>query len=130
MATGPAIPKLASVNMREHTYRIGRSVWQHVNTFETEAEADAFQKTLEGRLDGSIPIPQTATISRDQPHPDLPVVQQLLIDDIEWRRQHGLAKYKVPLQPFDGSDPDVEMYQEFLDLMVYFRMKLYERFRR
>lgn len=58
---------------------------------------------------------------------DLPSAHDLVIADIEIRKQFGLRKYKALLQPFHGRDQLVDAYQEVLDLVVYLRLVLYER---
>lgn len=36
----------------------------------------------------------------------------LVLKDMEERRQHGIEKYGVPVQPFNGTDPLIDAYQE------------------
>lgn len=50
--------------------------------------------------------------------PDGPVKTALLKDMID-RDEWGRSKYGVPLQPFNGRDSLVDLYQEFLDATVY-----------
>jgi hypothetical protein len=47
--------------------------------------------------------------------------QQLLIDDIEERRQVGIERYGQGHRPFNGRDTFQDLYEEQLDLLVYFR---------
>lgn len=83
----------------------------------------------------------------EQPNPTLnssPAVWQVVIDDINQnffysrdinplviqdmtdRDNWGRSKYGVPLQPFNGRDPLVDLYQEFLDAIVYTKQFLLE----
>ena len=50
-----------------------------------------------------------------------------VMEDMEERRQHGIQKYGVPVQPFNGRDPLIDAYQECLDLCVYLRQAIEER---
>ena len=50
-----------------------------------------------------------------------------VIEDMEARRLHGIEKYGVPVQPFNGRDPLIDAYQEALDLCVYLRQAIEER---
>lgn len=60
----------------------------------------------------------------DQP---LPVVngrsfiQDLVIQDIEERKQLGIKKYGTLLQSGNGRDMLLDAYQEALDLVIYLR---------
>lgn len=47
--------------------------------------------------------------------------QSLLIQDIEWRRQVGIARYGQGHRPFNGRDTLLDAYEELLDLLVYTR---------
>lgn len=70
----------------------------------------------------------TVTTSRETDDaPDLPVVMDLVREDLAEREAQGLKKYGVVLKPFDGNDPLREAYQEALDLVVYLRQALYEK---
>lgn len=51
----------------------------------------------------------------------------LVMKDMEYRRQHGIAKYGVPVQPNNGRDPLIDAYQEVLDLAVYLRQEIEQR---
>jgi hypothetical protein len=39
----------------------------------------------------------------------------------------GRQKYKTPLQPHNGRDSLVDLYEELLDASVYIRSFIYER---
>jgi hypothetical protein len=76
-----------------------------------------------------------------EPEPILnqgPCIQDLAIDDcltaghkllakaIELRKIAGVEKYKTVLQPNNGRNPRMDLYQELLDAIVYARQALYE----
>jgi hypothetical protein len=46
--------------------------------------------------------------------------------DIMARKAFGMAKYRTPLQPFNGRDVVNDLYQELLDATKYARVMLYE----
>lgn len=52
----------------------------------------------------------------------------LVLKDMEERRKHGIEKYGTPLQPHNGRDPLIDAYQEALDLCVYLRQAIEERY--
>ena len=58
---------------------------------------------------------------------DQPFIQDLVIADIEARKQTGLVKYGTGLQAFNGRDALMDAYQEALDLCQYLRQALEER---
>ena len=67
---------------------------------------------------------------KDQPPPVanvLPAVWDLVIAEMKARDRVGCERYGVPLQPHNGRDALVDMYQELLDAVVYCRQMLYER---
>jgi hypothetical protein len=49
-----------------------------------------------------------------------------VIADMRERDVLGIAKYGTPLQPFNGRDPLVDMYQEGMDLAKYWRQRTAE----
>lgn len=55
-----------------------------------------------------------------------PAIQDLVIQDIEQRRQIGIQTYGTPLQPFNGRRSLVDAYEEVLDLAMYLRQAIYE----
>ena len=55
-------------------------------------------------------------------------VWELVVEDMKERDRVGRAKYGTPLQPFNGRDPLVDAYQEALDLAVYLRQAIEERY--
>lgn len=72
----------------------------------------------------------TPNLSTPQPSPqpnELPAVWSLVIRDMEQRDATGRAKYGVPLQPHNGRDALIDLYQELLDAAVYCRQAIYER---
>lgn len=48
-------------------------------------------------------------------------LRDLLVTDIETRKEIGLKKYGTLLQAFNGRDALVDAYQESLDLVQYLR---------
>lgn len=52
---------------------------------------------------------------------DQPGVQDLVIADIEARKQVGIERYGTVLQPFNGRKTLVDAYEESLDQTVYLR---------
>lgn len=60
-------------------------------------------------------------------HNDYPAVWDLVKIDIEARDVFGASQYKTRLQPHNGRDYLVDVYQEALDLVVYLRGVIFER---
>jgi hypothetical protein len=60
------------------------------------------------------------------PQPNQPAIQDLVIADIEKRKQLGLARYGTLLKPFNGRDALVDAYEEALDLCMYLKQRLVE----
>lgn len=58
---------------------------------------------------------------------DRPFVQDLVIADVEARRQLGIKKYGTALQSGNGRDMLLDAYEEALDLVIYLRGALDER---
>lgn len=52
---------------------------------------------------------------------DRPAIQDLVIADIEARKQEGIRKYGTVLQAFNGRDAALDAYQEALDQAMYLR---------
>lgn len=65
---------------------------------------------------------QAAPISNDGPS-----AHDLVIKDLQDRKEHGLRKYKTMLQPNNGRDSILDAYEEVLDLVVYLRNYLEEQ---
>lgn len=66
----------------------------------------------------------------DQPLPvvtDGVFVQDLVIEDIEARKETGIQRYGTPLQAFNGRNVDQDLYEELIDATTYLRQKLVER---
>jgi hypothetical protein len=57
---------------------------------------------------------------------DSPSMHDLVIADIQSRKDFGLAKYGSILQAFNGRDGLKDAYEEVIDLIVYLRQKLEE----
>jgi hypothetical protein len=72
----------------------------------------------------------TRTREYDQPLPtanDYPAIQNLVIADMEARKQIGIERYGQLLKPFDGRDPLKDLYDELLDGANYVRKLMFER---
>ena len=66
----------------------------------------------------------------DQPAPvpnDRPDIWALVLADMAERRRVGIERYGTPLQPGNGRDALVDLYQELLDAVVYARQYIEER---
>lgn len=59
---------------------------------------------------------------------NLPHVWDLVIKDMVERDNKGQEKYNCPLQPFNGREVLLDAYQEALDLAVYLRQLIYEKY--
>lgn len=57
----------------------------------------------------------------------LPHIADLVIADINARKEFGLKKYGTALQPHNGRDALTDAYQEAVDLCKYLRQAIYER---
>lgn len=58
---------------------------------------------------------------------DKPAVWDLVVADMQARDAEGRRKYGVPLQPHNGRDALVDLYQELLDAVVYIRQEIEQR---
>lgn len=56
-----------------------------------------------------------------------PFIQDLVIEDIEKRRQLGIQRYGTALQPFNGRNVLQDIYEEGMDFIMYLRQLLYEK---
>lgn len=54
-------------------------------------------------------------------------VTDLVIKDLQIRRESGKEKYGTELMTHNGRDPAKDLYQELLDAVVYLRQELQER---
>lgn len=65
-----------------------------------------------------------------QPAPipnDKPAIADLVIADMQKRKEFGIAKYGTPLQAGNGRDALKDAYEEALDLVQYLRQAIEER---
>ena len=65
----------------------------------------------------------------DQPMPvegTGPAIADLVIKDIEERKQLGITRYGKPLQAHNGRNALIDAYQEVLDLAQYLRQLIEE----
>lgn len=58
---------------------------------------------------------------------DKPCIQDLVMADIDARKQVGIERYGTVLQPFNGRSALLDAYQEALDLCQYLRQLVYEQ---
>lgn len=87
-------------------------------------EAHVWIETSEGVTVNGSP----GSIKQQPPIPsDGPAIWELVRKDMESRDQTGRAKYGQPLQPHNGRDGLVDLYQELLDAVAYTRQLIYER---
>jgi hypothetical protein len=66
----------------------------------------------------------------EQPMPIVnayPFMQDLVLQDIEKRKEIGIQRYGTLLQPFNGRDFLRDAYEECLDQVMYLRGCLFER---
>jgi hypothetical protein len=66
----------------------------------------------------------------NQPKPtknNLPHSWDLVIQDMKQRDEFGAKKYNTHLQPNNGRDTLLDVYEELLDAVVYIRTLLFER---
>ena len=66
----------------------------------------------------------------DQPLPipnDGTDVQQAVICDIQARRELGIERYGTHLQPNNGRDALLDLYEELVDSVCYLKQVLIER---
>ncbi len=61
------------------------------------------------------------------PKPGHGDIWKLVLEDMEARRQMGIAKYGTVLQAGNGRDPLTDAYQEAQDLCVYMRQEIANR---
>lgn len=72
----------------------------------------------------------TRDAATDQPLPvktDEPYIQDLVMADIEERKQFGINKYGTALQASNGRDMLQDAYEEALDLCIYLRGEIERR---
>lgn len=60
-------------------------------------------------------------------NPELPVIHDLVADDLYARLDVGIKTYGTPLQPHNGRDALQDAYEEALDLACYLRQAMFER---
>lgn len=58
---------------------------------------------------------------------DLPHMADAAVDSVRRRKDWGVQKYGVALQPFNRRDAAVDAHEEALDLLVYMEQLTYER---
>jgi hypothetical protein len=76
------------------------------------------------------PLERAGREGDSQPLPtpnDRPAVQDMVIADIQARRELGVRRYGTSLQAFNGRDALRDAYEEALDLACYLRQVIEER---
>lgn len=84
---------------------------------------DAVAQYRQEHADQGLSTPEPAPIKNDRP-----IIQDLVIADLEKRKQVGLERYGTYLQPGNGRDALVDLYQELIDATQYIRQEIEERF--
>jgi hypothetical protein len=54
-------------------------------------------------------------------------IQSRVVEDIRKRRELGISRYGTALQPFNGRDALLDLYEELLDAVMYIKQSLVER---
>jgi hypothetical protein len=65
-----------------------------------------------------------------QPTPitnNYPAIWDLVKEDMSKRDKLGIERYGVRLQPHNGRDVLIDLYEELLDALVYTRQAIFER---
>ena len=57
-----------------------------------------------------------------------PAIWDLVMDDMKQRDCTGLERYGTRLRAYNGRDSLIDAYQEALDLAVYLRQSLFEKY--
>ena len=68
-----------------------------------------------------------AVAEQPAPHGISIDISEIVIKDMQDRRELGRKRYGESLRPFNGRDALVDAYQEALDLCVYLRQAIYEQ---
>lgn len=66
-------------------------------------------------------------VERCPRHADMPIIHNLVQDDLMGRLKIGIETYKRPLKAFNDRDALRDAYEEALDLACYLRQAMYER---
>jgi hypothetical protein len=70
------------------------------------------------------------TATKKQPKPKRnkhPIIGLMTIGDMMARMLAGKKKYGTYLQPYNGRDTLLDLYEELLDAAIYCRTLMYER---
>jgi hypothetical protein len=70
--------------------------------------------------------PEPSPVKNDLPYL-WPKAIERIIQAAKQRDEFGEKKYGTRLQPFNGRDPLVDMFQEVLDALVYLEQEFFER---
>ena len=82
------------------------------------------------RTDGRAIVRESVPDWQREPQPKsnlLPHISDLVTRDLKLRKEMGIKKYGVPLQPFNGRRALKDAYEEVLDLALYLRQAMYEQ---
>jgi hypothetical protein len=85
-------------------------------------------------MDDGFKLDPVFSCNKEEPKPNSTIesksVWPLVIKDMQERNNIGIAKYGKPLQTNNGRKALIDAYQEVLDLAVYLRQEIEERFRK
>lgn len=108
-----------------------RDRWQRGQTSSALSKAiDIIDPDFEEQQIAAEQVEPTKQREGDQPLPivnDRPFIQDLVIADIEARKQVGIQRYGTPLQPFNGRDVLQDLYEELIDAACYIKQAIVER---
>jgi hypothetical protein len=106
-----------------------RTIWAG-EPVEVSQESDSYEAPVVTQPTQVVDFP-TKTREGDQPLPEVRegggFIQDLVIEDIEARKQVGISRYGTPLQSFNGRNVDQDLYEELIDATTYLRQRLVER---
>jgi hypothetical protein len=106
-----------------------RTIWAG-EPVEVSQERDSYEAPVVTQPTQVVDFP-TKTREGDQPLPEVRegggFIQDLVIEDIEARKQVGISRYGTPLQSFNGRNVDQDLYEELIDATTYLRQRLVER---
>jgi hypothetical protein len=111
-----------------------RTIWAG-EPVEVSQESDSYEAPVVTQPTQVVDFPSvtfpTKTREGDQPLPEVRegggFIQDLVIEDIEARKQVGISRYGTPLQSFNGRNVDQDLYEELIDATTYLRQRLVER---
>jgi hypothetical protein len=87
-----------------------------------QQQAEAQQQVVDSGVDFGLSNPQPPPVSNGEA-----AAVALVIDDLGDRLRMGVTKYGTPLQPLNGRDTLIDVYQEGMDQVAYLRAFIQER---